>query len=66
MKKISLLLFSSISTFIFSQFVSPGTGVTYNLASLSAAAPTVVVNNGTDYSMTANVTISAGDVLNMD
>ncbi|WP_304342738.1 T9SS type A sorting domain-containing protein [Chryseobacterium koreense] len=66
MKKLSLLLLSLVSTVIFSQFTSPGTGVTYNLASLSAAAPTVVVNNGTDYTMTANVVISAGDILNMD
>ncbi|WP_234111349.1 MULTISPECIES: T9SS type A sorting domain-containing protein [Chryseobacterium] len=66
MKKLSLFLLSLISTWIFSQFTSPGTGITYNLASLSAAAPAVVVNNGTDYTMTANVIISAGDILNMD
>ena len=66
MKKISLLVAFTISTFAFSQFVSPGTGVSYNLASLSAAAPTVLVNNGSDYQMTANVTISAGDTLEMN
>ena len=66
MKKISLFLLSSLSTLVFSQFTSPGTGVSYNLASLSAAAPTVLVNNGTDYQMTANITISAGDQLIMD
>lgn len=66
MKKLSILIFSVVSTVAFSQFVSPGTGVTYNLSSLSAAAPTVIVNNGTDYTMTANVTISAGDILNID
>lgn len=66
MKKISLFFFSFISTVIFSQFTSLGTGVSYNLASLSAAAPTVLVNNGTDYQMTANITISAGDQLIMD
>ncbi len=65
MKKISLLLLSFCSTIIFAQFTSPGTGISYNLASLSAAAPTVVVNNGTDYQMTANVTISPGDSLVM-
>lgn len=66
MKKISLLLLSFCSTIIFAQFTSPGTGISYNLASLSAAAPTVVVNNGTDYQMTANVTISPGDSLVMN
>lgn len=66
MKKLSFLFLTLSSTFVFSQFISPGTGVTYNLASLSAAAPTVVINNGTDYTMTANVTITAGDILNMD
>ena len=66
MKKISLLLLSFCSTIIFAQFTSPGTGITYNLATLSAAAPTVVLNNGTDYQMTANVTISPGDTLVMN
>ena len=66
MKKISLLLLSFCSTIIFAQFTSPGTGISYNLASLSAAAPTVVLNNGTDYQMTANVTISPGDTLVMN
>ena len=66
MKKLSLILLSVVSTVVYSQFTSPGTGQTYNLASLSAAAPTVVVNNGTDYTMTANVIISAGDTLLMD
>ena len=63
MKKLSLLFLTLSSTFAFCQFVSPGTGVTYNLASLSAAAPTVLVNNGADYQMTADITISNGDIL---
>ena len=66
MKKISILFMSLLSVFMFSQFVSPGTGISYNLSALSTAAPTVVVNNGTDYQMTANVTISLGDTLLMD
>lgn len=66
MKKLSLLVLSFISTFLWAQFTSPGTGVTYTLSSLSAAAPTVFVNNGTYYQMTANVTISNGDTLLMD
>ena len=63
MKKLSLLFLSLSSGLIFAQFVSPGTGITYNLASLSAAAPAVLVNNGTGYQMTADITISNGDTL---
>ena len=66
MKKLSTLFLSLLSAILFSQFTSSGTGVTYNLSSLSAAAPTVLVNNGTDYQMTANITIAAGDILLMD
>lgn len=66
MKKISILFSTMLSAFAFSQFVSPGTGVTYNLQSLSAAAPTVLLNSGTAYQMTADITISEGDALVMD
>lgn len=66
MKKITLFVLSFCSMIAFSQFVSPGTGVVYNLASLSTAAPTVLVNNGSFYQMTANITISAGDTLLMN
>lgn len=66
MKKISILFSTMLSAFAFSQFISPGTGVTYNLASLSAAAPTVLVNTGTGYQMTSNIAISEGDALMMD
>lgn len=66
MKKIFTLLGIGVLTAAYGQFVSPGTGVTYNLASLSAAAPTVLVDNGPDYQMTANITISAGDNLVLD
>ncbi len=66
MKKISILFSTMLSAFAFSQFISPGTGVTYNLSSLSAAAPTVLVNTGAGYQMTSNITISEGDALMMD
>ena len=66
MKRTSTLFSLLLSVFAFSQFTSPGTGITYNLNSLSAAAPTVLVDNGTDYQMTANITIAPGDVLVMD
>lgn len=66
MKKISTLLFSVFSMLLFSQFVSPGTGITYNLSSLSIAAPTVLVNSGSFYQMNGDITISAGDTLLMN
>lgn len=66
MKKLSTLFLSLLSAIVSSQFTSPGTGVTYNLNSLSAAAPTVLINSGTDYQMTANITIAAGDILLMN
>lgn len=66
MKKISTLLFSIFSIVAFSQFVSPGTGITYNLSSLSVAAPNTLVNFGTYYQMNQDLTISTGDTLLMD
>ncbi|MGA9212953.1 T9SS type A sorting domain-containing protein [Kaistella sp.] len=66
MKKLSLLFLTLFSGFIFAQFVSPGTGITYNLASLSTAAPSVLVKTGNEYQMTANVTITNGDTLIMN
>lgn len=48
------------------QYVSPGTGTSFTLSSLSAAAPTVLERNGNEYTMTDDITISAGDTLLMD
>ncbi|MGV8915902.1 MAG: T9SS type A sorting domain-containing protein [Kaistella sp.] len=66
MKKLSLFVLSLLSALVYSQFVSPGTGINYTLTTLSSAAPTVLVKTGTEYQMTANITISAGDSLLMD
>ena len=66
MKKLSIFLLSLFSVYVFSQFVTPGTGINYNLSSLSVAAPSVLVNNGTYFQMTANITISPNDTLLMD
>ena len=66
MKKTALFFLSLLSVLNFAQFTSPGTGINYNLASLSVAAPTVLINNGTDYQMISNITISPGDNLLMD
>lgn len=66
MKNLSLLFSVLFSGILSAQFTSPGNGTTYNLASLSAAAPTVLISSGSDYTMTANITISAGDNLVMD
>lgn len=52
--------------FINAQFTSPNNGTSYTLTSLSAAAPTVLVKNGTDYNLTADLTLSATDKLLID
>lgn len=57
------LLLVSFCAFANAQFSSPGNGTSYTLASLSAAAPTVLVNNGTGYTLTADLTLSATDKL---
>ncbi|MGC4130558.1 MAG: T9SS type A sorting domain-containing protein [Bergeyella sp.] len=66
MRKIAFLIAASIGGFVCAQFTSPGNGTTYTLTSLSAAAPTVLVNNGSDYTMTNDITILATDKLLMD
>lgn len=66
MIKLSTLLLSLCSAVLFSQFTSPGTGVTYSLTSLSTAAPTALVKTGNSYQMNENITISAGDILLMN
>lgn len=66
MKRLSLLMLMALSPYAFGQFVSPGTGITYNLSSLSEAAPTVLIKDGTNYQMVENITISQGDILMMN
>lgn len=65
MKKITFLFMMSC-TFLQAQFTTPNNGTTYTLTSLSAAAPTVLVKNSTDYTLTADLTISATDKLLID
>lgn len=65
MKKLSILVFGVLAAWANAQFTTAGNGTTYTLSSLSAAAPTVLVNNGTDYTMTNDITIAATDTLLM-
>lgn len=62
MKKFTLL-FVMCCAFINAQFTTPNNGTSYTLSSLSAAAPTVLVKNGLEYTLTADLTISATDKL---
>lgn len=57
------LLFVMSCAFINAQFTSPNNGTSYTLTSLSAAAPSVLVKNGLEYTLTADLTISATDKL---
>ncbi len=66
MKKLAIFLLTGISSICFGQYTSPGTGITFNLNTLSQAAPSVLVKTGNTYQMTANITISATDQLLMD
>lgn len=66
MKKIFTFFTALIFSAAFGQFTTPGTGITYNLASLSAAAPTVLQDMGTYYQMHSDITISAADQLIID
>lgn len=66
MKKISILFMVFITGWLSAQYTSPGNGTVFTLSSLSAAAPTVLVNNGTFYTMTDDITISATDKLLMN
>lgn len=65
MKKITLLLVMSCA-FLQAQFTTPNNGTTYTLTSLSVAAPTVLVKSGTDYTLTADLTLAATDKLLID
>lgn len=49
--------------FINAQFTTPNNGTSYTLTSLSAAAPTVLVKNGLEYTLTADLTLAATDKL---
>lgn len=50
-------------TFINAQFTTPNNGTSYTLNSLSTAAPTVLLKNGLEYTLTADLTLSATDKL---
>jgi len=65
MKKITLLFVMSCA-FLQAQFTTPNNGTSYTLTSLSAAAPTVLVKSGTDYTLTADLTLAATDKLLID
>lgn len=65
MKK-TTLLFVGFSALLNAQFTSPNNGTNYTLTSLSAAAPTVLVKNSSDYILTSDLTLSATDKLLID
>lgn len=65
MKKMTLL-FVGFCAFVNAQFTTPNNGTSYTLTSLSAAAPTVLVKNASDYTLTADLTLSATDKLLID
>ena len=68
MKKILLFLIAIITIVInaHGQWVSPGLGATYTMPDLVDVTNGVVTNNGTTFTVNADLTISAGDVLLID
>lgn len=65
MKKFTLLMILGC-TFVKAQFTTPGNGTSYTLTTLSAAAPNTLVKTGADYTLTADLTLSATDKLIID
>ncbi len=65
MKKMTLLLVG-FCAFVNAQFTTPNNGTSYTLTSLSAAAPAILVKNTSDYTLTADLTLSATDKLLID
>lgn len=68
MKK-TLLLLIAVFTIVINthgQWISPGNGTTYTLPDLMAASEGTVTGDGTTFTVNADLTISAGDVLQID
>ena len=63
---ITLFLIAGIIPAINAQWVSPGLGATYTMPDLVNVTNGVVTNNGTTFTINADLTISAGDVLLID
>ena len=68
MKKILLFLvvIMTIATTLCAQWTSPGLGTTYTMPDLVDVTNGVVTNNGTTFTINADLTISTGDVLLID
>lgn len=68
MRKILLFLIAIITIVInaHGQWVSPGLGATYTMPDLVDVTNGVVTNNGTTFTINADLTISTGDVLLID
>ena len=68
MKKLFLLiaLIAGLVSAINAQWVSPGLGTTYTMPDLVAVSNGVVTNDGTTFTINSDLTISTGDVLQID
>lgn len=64
MKKVTILIFSVLaSAASFAQLVTPGSGVNYDLSTLSALDATILSFDGTKYILSEDLTISENDTL---
>lgn len=65
MKKLFTLMFALATLLVQAQFITPGTGVVWNLDSLVNNSAGVVTWNDNHYEITNTVTIAAADALNI-
>lgn len=63
MKHFFSLVLLAVTLSVSAQYITPGTGVRYNLDSLAALSAGVVFVNGDHYEINGNITISAGDTV---
>jgi len=67
MKKFKMIvLFSCITGLVSAQYITPGTGVNWNLQELVINSGGVISFNGSVYDISGNVTISANDLISID
>ena len=63
---LTIALIAGIIPAINAQWVSPGLGTTYTMPDLVAVSNGVVTNDGTTFTINSDLTISTGDVLQID
>lgn len=58
-----IITFTAIYHFVLGQYATPGTGISWNLTQLASQSGGVVTENGLNYTVSNDLTISANDTL---